>query len=73
MRYKAQDELLLAEAWPPLAAPKDAKPTGAWYVIKRENGDLQWAYKDHPVYTYAKDAAGAAPTGENEIWKVARP
>ena len=73
MREMSHCEGRCAEAWPPLIAPAGAKPMGAWYIIKREGGQMQWAYKDKPLYTYAKDKAGEAPTGENDIWKLARP
>jgi predicted lipoprotein with Yx(FWY)xxD motif len=41
--------------WPPFLAPADAKPVGKWSVVKRTNGESQWAYDDHPVYMSYKD------------------
>jgi predicted lipoprotein with Yx(FWY)xxD motif len=41
--------------WPPFLAPADAQPVGKWSIVKRTNGDSQWAYDDHPVYTSYKD------------------
>jgi predicted lipoprotein with Yx(FWY)xxD motif len=41
--------------WPPFLAPADAKPVGKWTVVKRTNGESQWAYDDFPVYTSSKD------------------
>jgi len=45
-------------AWPPVWAPDDAKPTGDWTVVDRpERGKKQWAYKGRPVYTRFHDTA----------------
>jgi predicted lipoprotein with Yx(FWY)xxD motif len=41
--------------WPPFLAPADAKPVGKWTIVKRTNGESQWAYDDYPVYTSSKD------------------
>ena len=41
--------------WPPFLAPADAKPVGKWTIVKRTNGESQWAYDDFPVYTSSKD------------------
>jgi predicted lipoprotein with Yx(FWY)xxD motif len=60
-----------AVAWPPLAAAADAKPMGDWTVITREDGSLQWAYHDKPLYTFVKDTAGQPGTGEGQNWKLA--
>lgn len=62
-----------ATAWPPFIADAKAKPAGDWTVIDREGGVKQWAYKDKPLYTYAKDEAGKPGTGEAmSNWKLAR-
>lgn len=55
-------------AWPPVWAPNDAKPTGDWAPIDRpERGRKQWAYKGRPVYTRFHDtpteATGAGLDG----------
>ena len=41
--------------WPPFLAPADAKPVGKWTVVKRTNGESQWAFDGYPVYTSSKD------------------
>jgi predicted lipoprotein with Yx(FWY)xxD motif len=61
-----------ATAWPPFMAPANAKASGEWTVINREDGAKQWAYKDKPLYTFAKDAAGKPGTGESTNWKLAK-
>jgi len=39
------------QRWPPFLAPKDAQEVGKWTVVKRTNGQSQWAYDGYPVYT----------------------
>jgi predicted lipoprotein with Yx(FWY)xxD motif len=60
-----------ATAWPPLAAAADAHDDGDWTVITRDDGSHQWAYKGHPLYTFARDTAGAAATGVSAAWPLA--
>ncbi len=60
--------------WPPLLASADAKGTGDWAVIARDDGGKQWAYKGKPLYRWAKDAKPGDKTGDgfNNMWHVAR-
>ena len=60
--------------WPPFGAPADAKPTGDWSVITREDGRKQWAYKGKPLYTWAKDQKPGDRSGDgfNNLWRLAR-
>jgi predicted lipoprotein with Yx(FWY)xxD motif len=44
-----------AKDWVPLAAPDDAKPSGFWHVITRDDGTKQWSRRGKPLYTYASD------------------
>jgi predicted lipoprotein with Yx(FWY)xxD motif len=62
------------EAWPPLRPQDGARPFADWTIIQRADGSQQWAYKNHPVYAYRKDAYPGARFGErpeNEAWHVA--
>jgi predicted lipoprotein with Yx(FWY)xxD motif len=62
------------EAWPPLRPQDGSKPLADWSIIQRADGSPQWAYKDHPIYAYRKDAYPGARFGErpeNEAWHVA--
>jgi predicted lipoprotein with Yx(FWY)xxD motif len=52
-----------ARMWPPLAAPRTAKPFGDWSVIPRPDGSAQWAYKNKPLYTYSQDRPGQPARG----------
>ncbi len=64
-----------AAIWPPLLAAADAKPSGDWTLVAREDGRKQWAYKGKPMYAYAKDQKPGERSGDgfNNIWRVARP
>ena len=63
-----------AKMWPPLIAPKAAKASGDWSLVKREDGALQWAYKTKPLYTYVEDKPGGPPAGlAAPNWKLAKP
>ncbi|MGW9064418.1 COG4315 family predicted lipoprotein [Achromobacter animicus] len=64
-----------AKAWPPAMATGDAKPMGDLTVITRPDGSKQWAYKNKPLYLFAKDTKPGDKTGDNfkEIWHVVKP
>jgi predicted lipoprotein with Yx(FWY)xxD motif len=63
-----------ANNWPPLAAPADAKPSGDWTVVTRDDGSKQWAYKGRPLYTWIKDQKAGDKTGEGVggAWHTAK-
>jgi predicted lipoprotein with Yx(FWY)xxD motif len=44
-----------ATNWPPLVAGADAKASGDWTIVTRDDGGKQWAYKGKPLYEFAKD------------------
>ena len=64
-----------ATNWPPLMAGADAKASGDWTIIVRDDGSKQWAYKGKPLYTWAKDQKPGEKTGDNfnNVWHVAKP
>ncbi|PXW95490.1 putative lipoprotein with Yx(FWY)xxD motif [Sphaerotilus hippei] len=64
-----------AQKWPPLTAAADAKPTGDYSVVLRDDGSRQWAYKGKPLYTWFKDQKPGDTSGDgvNGVWHVARP
>lgn len=64
-----------AQNWPPLMAAPDAKPTGDWTVVTRDDGSKMWAYKGKPLYLWVKDQKPGDTTGDgvNNVWHVARP
>src|SRR5262249_8370990 len=61
--------------WPPARAPADAKASGDWSIVTRDDGGKQWAYKGKPLYTWAKDAKPGDITGDgfNNVWHIAAP
>lgn len=63
-----------AANWPPLMAAADAKASGDWSIIARDDGAKQWAYKGKPVYLWAKDQKPGDKTGDgfNSVWHVAK-
>jgi predicted lipoprotein with Yx(FWY)xxD motif len=62
-----------ATNWPPLAAAADAKDSGEWTVVTRDDGSKQWAFAGKPVYRWSKDAKPGDKTGDNvnNAWHVA--
>ena len=63
-----------AAAWPPLTAAADAKPSGDYSIVTRDDGTKQWAYKGRPLYTWAKDQKPGDKTGDGVggVWRVAK-
>jgi predicted lipoprotein with Yx(FWY)xxD motif len=64
-----------ATNWPPLTAAADAKPVGAFTIITRDDGSLQWAYKGQPLYFWKNDKQAGDTTGDGVAgrWHTARP
>ena len=65
-----------AVSWPPLLASSDAHASGDWSIISRDDGQMQWAHKDKPLYSWSKDSKPGDVTGEgvsNGKWHVAKP
>jgi predicted lipoprotein with Yx(FWY)xxD motif len=64
-----------ATNWPPLMASADAKPTGTYTIVTRDDGGKQWAYKGKPLYTWSKDTKAGDVTGDgvNNVWHIATP
>ena len=64
-----------ATNWPPLMANADAKASGDWSIVARDDGGKQWAHKGKPLYAYSKDAKPGDVTGDgfNNVWHIAAP
>lgn len=65
-----------ATNWPPLMAAADAKASGDWTIVARDDGSKMWAYKGKPLYTFAKDTKPGDTTGDgflNGAWHIAMP
>jgi len=58
-----------ATNWPPMMAPADAKASGKWTTIKRDDGKMQWAYDGKPLYTFKNDKPGEMTgDGKGGVW-----
>jgi predicted lipoprotein with Yx(FWY)xxD motif len=65
-----------AENWPPLMASADAKASGDWTIVTRDDGKKMWAYKGKPLYTFKKDTKAGDVSGDgflNGAWHLAKP
>jgi predicted lipoprotein with Yx(FWY)xxD motif len=60
--------------WPPLMAGAEAKGSGDWSVVARDDGSKQWAYKGKPLYLWSKDQKPGDMTGDgfNGLWHVVK-
>jgi predicted lipoprotein with Yx(FWY)xxD motif len=63
-----------ATNWPPLMAGGDAKASGDWSIITRDDGSKQWVYKGKPLYLWVKDKKPGDMTGDgfNGVWHVVK-
>ena len=61
--------------WPPLMVSGDAKDSGNWTVVTRDDGTKQWAYKGKPLYFWKDDKKAGDTDGDNRnnVWHVALP
>jgi predicted lipoprotein with Yx(FWY)xxD motif len=64
-----------AALWAPLTVAADAKASGDWTIVMRDDGGKQWAYKGKPLYTWSKDVKPGDVTGDgvNNVWHIAAP
>ena len=64
-----------ASLWLPLIADTDAKASGDFSFVTRDDGRKQWAYKGKPLYTWTKDTKPGDVTGDgvNSVWHIAAP
>lgn len=61
--------------WPPMLAQKDAKASGDFALMPRDDGTLQWAYKGRPLYHSANDKQPGDHKGDGfrGIWHLVKP
>lgn len=55
-----------AVEWPPLKAAADAKASGDWTIVIRDDKSHMWAYKGHPLYTFVDDKKVGQVTGDKK-------
>ncbi|HLG87027.1 MAG TPA: hypothetical protein VKZ79_07505 [Alphaproteobacteria bacterium] len=53
-----------AKTWAPLEASQEAKPSGDWSVIRRQDGVGQWALGGKALYRYSGDVSVGEAGGE---------
>ena len=63
-----------AALWPPLLVAGDAKASGGWSIVAREDGTKQWAFKGKPLYHWSKDQKPGDKTGDgfNGVWHAVK-
>ena len=59
-------------AWPIFMAPSNAKASGQFAAVKREDGKYQWAMNGKPLYFYANDTKVGDKNGDDKfgVWHV---
>jgi predicted lipoprotein with Yx(FWY)xxD motif len=64
-----------ATNWPPLVASKGAEASGAFSLVERKDGAMQWALNGMPLYTFLNDKAAGDVNGQGvfDVWYVAKP
>ena len=55
-----------AVEWPPLKAEADAKASGDWTIVIRDDKSQMWAFKGHPLYTFLDDKKAGDVTGDKK-------
>lgn len=51
--------------WPPLLAPKEARPVGDFTLLAQPDGGRQWAYKGVPLLTFRYDREPGDTLGDD--------
>jgi len=61
-----------AAKWPPYLGKEGDKMMKDWTLVKRTDGNLQWAYDGKPLYFYKADKKKGDKTGDGigGIWHV---
>ena len=64
-----------AKNWPPFLAGKNAKNEGAYTLVKRNNGAMQWAKDGMPLYYFVQDKKSGDVMGDGMrgMWQASRP
>lgn len=64
-----------AKNWPPFTATAQDKADGAFSIISRKDGSMQWAKDGMPLYYWIKDEKSGDVTGDGVkgVWDAARP
>ena len=66
---KSKCDRVCIAVWPILQASDHDTSKGYWTIITRDDGLKQWAYKNHPVYTFYDDTPNTPKgVGKPENW-----
>lgn len=62
-----------AQQWPPVLAAANARAEGDWSLVARGDGAKQWAFRQQPLYRYARDLAPGDSYGDDVDgeWSIA--
>jgi predicted lipoprotein with Yx(FWY)xxD motif len=60
-----------AQSWKPLIAPANSKAEGDWSLVALDDGTKQWAWKEHPLYTYLLEGNPGDISGEGHWTYIA--
>lgn len=63
-----------ATSWPAFSASADAKASGDYTIVTRDDGAKQWAYKGRPLYLWVNDKKAGDTTGDKVggVWHAVR-
>ena len=64
------DDKCMSE-WIPMRASVDANSFGEWTLVPRDDGAPQWAYRERPLYRWAKETQRRWADGQNQTWRYA--
>jgi len=71
---KSKCDRVCIAVWRILEATDRDTPKGNWTIISRDDGLKQWAYKNHPVYTFYDDSPNNPKgVGKAENWYFDEP
>lgn len=62
-----------AQQWPAVLAAADATANGDWALVTRANGSKQWAFRNQPLYRFARDLSPGDSYGDgvDGEWNIA--
>ena len=58
--------------WPPYQAKEGDAMKKDWTMLKRKDGNMQWAYDGKPMYFFKNDKAKGDKTGDGmgSVWHI---
>lgn len=64
-----------AISWPPFLAAEHDVENGTFTKITRDDGNIQWAWNEHPLYFFASDTEAGQANGDGigGVWHIIQP